>query len=333
MRYSDGTAVKLLAGQEDPEDSAQKGINYRTEPIWFRMGHAPEMPLTFTRTKDFFNVLKNAKVGGDPQTPVSTAKVGTAVRFRILQPGGHPRNHVWNLHGHIWERSLTAPSQVSEARPSARTHSRNGKGRKRATGRLITLMSFPSTGRARAFKITGDYLVARFPVLPIRRRPLGNLPRKPVVRSKVAQVRLRHLRIGSKMMNHFGKDNLRCGAVCLLALALWLSYGKADAQDKEKRLNKTESAGKTTQRIMREGLAIELSVEPVVAKKKDSAELMEEEDAVVRLKITDGATNLPIPGLRPSAWIDARKSLTTEKECKDKIRAFVGGDLSARTGD
>ena len=35
-----GIAVPNLAEAEDPEDSGQKGVNYRTEPLWKRMGFA-----------------------------------------------------------------------------------------------------------------------------------------------------------------------------------------------------------------------------------------------------------------------------------------------------
>ena len=42
MRFADGSPVPNLGGpmeQKIPEDSAQKAINYRTEPLWKRMGY------------------------------------------------------------------------------------------------------------------------------------------------------------------------------------------------------------------------------------------------------------------------------------------------------
>ena len=110
-------AVPNLAGDEDAEDSGQKAVNYRTEPLWKRMGYAPDTPLnsdpepgedpdprTPTRDYDFTNVLSNSQIGGyDPVTPVFTATAGQPVRVRLLQPGGHSRNNVFMLHGHIWE--------------------------------------------------------------------------------------------------------------------------------------------------------------------------------------------------------------------------------------
>jgi hypothetical protein len=38
----------------------------------------------------------------DPATPVFTAEAGTPVRFRIVHPSGHPRNHGFTLFGHDW---------------------------------------------------------------------------------------------------------------------------------------------------------------------------------------------------------------------------------------
>lgn len=117
----DGKAVPNTADAEDPEDSGQKAINYRTEPIWFRKGYAADTSLESTRGMQLGDVLSNDQVGGDPETPVFTASVGTPVRFRLLQPGGHPRNHVFQVHGHNWQRepyiSGSVASQVIGSNP------------------------------------------------------------------------------------------------------------------------------------------------------------------------------------------------------------------------
>jgi hypothetical protein len=102
--YASGAPVPNLHGFEDAEDSGQKGFNYRTEPLWFRKGYSPEAPLEVTRGFNYTYVLANSQVGGvDPQTPVFTASAGAQVRFRIVEPGGHARNSVFNLHGHLWQ--------------------------------------------------------------------------------------------------------------------------------------------------------------------------------------------------------------------------------------
>jgi len=103
LRYKSGNAVKNVSDDDDPEDSGQKGVNYRAEPLWFRMGYLPQTPFEITRDQDFFDVLSNNKVGGDPVTPIFTATPNAATRFRVLNPGGHARNNVFTLHGHIWE--------------------------------------------------------------------------------------------------------------------------------------------------------------------------------------------------------------------------------------
>jgi manganese oxidase len=103
FRYGeDNSAVKLLAETEDPEDSGHKAFNYRTEPMWKRFNYPVNKPLDETREIDFTNAFSNSQIGGDPQTPVFYGKRGMATRFRILNAGGHARNNVFALHGHIW---------------------------------------------------------------------------------------------------------------------------------------------------------------------------------------------------------------------------------------
>jgi manganese oxidase len=155
MRFgNDNTAVPNLAEAEDPEDSGQKAFNYRTEPIWKRKGFAPDTPLTTTRTFDFTNVLTNGQVGGDPQTPVFTARAGQAVRFRVLHPGGHSRNNVFNLHGHIWQQEpYTNFSKNIGSNPLS-----EWKGSQSGHGPSNHFEAIPQHGAGGAFKITGDYL-------------------------------------------------------------------------------------------------------------------------------------------------------------------------------
>lgn len=93
-----GVPIPNTAQSEDPEDSGQKSFNYKTEPLWTRMGFAPDEPLELTRSRDFTNVLKGAS-----ETPLFKSKAGEQVRLRVLQPGGHARNHVFQLHGHGWQ--------------------------------------------------------------------------------------------------------------------------------------------------------------------------------------------------------------------------------------
>ncbi|HKV36256.1 MAG TPA: hypothetical protein VJP89_18100, partial [Pyrinomonadaceae bacterium] len=157
MRYADGSPVPNLGGPdgaEDAEDSAQKALNYRTEPLWKRMGYAPETPFENTRNFDFTNVLTNAIVGGDPQTPVFTARAGQAVRFRILNSNGHMRNNLFNLHGHFWQdEPFTNNSKAIGNNPLSEV-----KGVQYGIGPTSHYEVIPVNGAGGARRVTGDYL-------------------------------------------------------------------------------------------------------------------------------------------------------------------------------
>lgn len=104
-------ALPNLRNADDAEDTGQKAFNYRTEPIWARLGSSvpsaePESMLDY----DWSNVF-NSNVAHfgcptgkdcDPETPIFTVEAGTPVRFRVVHPGGHPRNHSFTVHGHDW---------------------------------------------------------------------------------------------------------------------------------------------------------------------------------------------------------------------------------------
>ena len=148
--FAAGSAVPNLAEAEDPEDSGQKGLNYRTEPLWFRMGFAPNAELGYTNTLDFRNSLKTPAA----QTPILTATAGQQVRFRLLQPGGHARNHVFNLHGHVWEETpyVLNSTEIGVNPLSEYKGTRDGHG---PTNHHDVL---PKNGAGGKYKIPGDYL-------------------------------------------------------------------------------------------------------------------------------------------------------------------------------
>jgi hypothetical protein len=157
MRFADGSPVPNLGGPngaEDSEDSAQKAINYRTEPLWKRMNYPPQTPFEQTRDFDFTNVLTNAIVGGDPETPVFTAQAGQLVRFRILNANGHMRNNVFNLHGHFWqEEPYTSGSKVIGNNPLSEF-----KGAQYGVGPTSHYEVIPVNGAGGARRVPGDYL-------------------------------------------------------------------------------------------------------------------------------------------------------------------------------
>jgi hypothetical protein len=148
--FAAGSAVPNTAQAEDPEDSGQKGLNYRTEPMWFRLGFAPDAELGYTRNVDFRDVLK----GDSAQTPIFRPVAGDSLRLRVLEPGGHARNHVFVLHGHVWEQEPYADSSrvIAHNRYSEWKGARDGHG----PGEHFDII--PRHGAGGLFGIAGDYL-------------------------------------------------------------------------------------------------------------------------------------------------------------------------------
>jgi len=151
---ANGQAVPNTAEAEDPEDSGQKALNYRTEPLWKRLGFEPDKPLDETREEIFTNALHNSQVGGDPVTPVFTAAAGQPVRIRVLQPGGHARNGVFVLHGHIWEEE---PYENGSRRLGSNPLS-EWKGTQGGHGPSNHFDVLLKNGAGGIFRVTGDYL-------------------------------------------------------------------------------------------------------------------------------------------------------------------------------
>jgi Tol biopolymer transport system component len=103
--------VRNYAEESDSEDSGMKAFNYRTEPLWARLGFLQEMTkrdhTTFQPVSELLNDVNQANVfssttHGDPETPVFSVAAGTGVRFRVVQPTGHPRQHGFTIYGHNW---------------------------------------------------------------------------------------------------------------------------------------------------------------------------------------------------------------------------------------
>ena len=155
---TNGIAVPNLAEAEDAEDSGQKAVNYRTEPLWKRMGFAPDTPLEQTRDFDFTNVLTNAQVGGDPVTPVFTAAPGQEIRVRMLHPGGHPRNDTYLLHAHIWEQE----PYIDESQALGSNPLSNWVGAQGGVGPGTHFDFLPKGGAGGRFRVSGDYLYRTF---------------------------------------------------------------------------------------------------------------------------------------------------------------------------
>ena len=154
LRDAEKRPIPSIVFAEDPSDSGQKAVNYRSEPFWFRLGYPPDIPLEQSRDIDFTDVLSNRLVGGDPETPVFTAKAGEQVRFRVLQPGGHPRNIVFQLHGHTWQQQpyVEGSSRIGDNRISEWRGEQEGIG----PGNHFDVVL--RNGAGGAFAVPGDYL-------------------------------------------------------------------------------------------------------------------------------------------------------------------------------
>jgi hypothetical protein len=161
--------VRNFTTESDNEDSGAKGFNYRTEPLWARLGFLGEMtkrdPATFGAGGDvsaLLNEVNQANVfssatNGDPETPVFSAAAGTPVRFRVVQPTGHQRQHAFTLFGHNWfHEPWTQDSTVlwspGVAEPTSTTiGTQSGSSARRHWNIILR-----SAGGA--FKQPGDYL-------------------------------------------------------------------------------------------------------------------------------------------------------------------------------
>jgi hypothetical protein len=97
-----GVPLQNVGGEDDSEDTGFKAFNYRSEPLWARLGlQVTDVP-DGVNDKDLTNVL-STKNTRDPETPVFTAAAGTPVRFRVVDPAGHPRQHGFTVFGHHWQ--------------------------------------------------------------------------------------------------------------------------------------------------------------------------------------------------------------------------------------
>lgn len=189
LRFGDGSAVPNTAESEDSEDSGQKAINYRTEPMWKRLGFAPDTPLEQTRLQNFANALSNSlQVGGqpigEPVTPVFTATAGSEVRFRVLQPAGHQRNNVFLVHGHGWlETPWIEGSTKLGFNPTS-----NYKPSFEGQGPSSQFNAVMHDGAGGEFGVTGDYLYRTFQSAMFDNGQWGLMRVKPPVVDTAAPV-------------------------------------------------------------------------------------------------------------------------------------------------
>jgi YVTN family beta-propeller protein len=138
----------------------------------------------------------------------------------------------------------------------------------------------------------------------------------------------------SKLFIRIIKSFIESGRVVLISLSLTLipGVGRAQNQAPDNRVVATEKTAATKQRIVREGVAVELSIAGASSEKGEPAELMEGEDALVRFKITDASTGAALTGLRPAAWMNGRTGdqPAESKACRGLVQSFMQGNLRNR---
>lgn len=78
-------------GSED--DPGLFGVNYKNEPLQFRLGTDCDPAYTFS-----------SYVNGDPITPILKSYVGDSIRIRLLQ-GAQEESHSFNVHGLKWQKT------------------------------------------------------------------------------------------------------------------------------------------------------------------------------------------------------------------------------------
>ncbi len=84
------------------------------------------------------------------------------------------------------------------------------------------------------------------------------------------------------------------------------------------------------QKIVREGVAVEFTIEP--SGKQRAADLLEGDDATVRFKITESNSGQPISRLHPSAWLDLKKTgpVPDDRQCREKVQSFLQSSFNRR---
>lgn len=119
---------------------------------------------------------------------------------------------------------------------------------------------------------------------------------------------------------------------CLIFLAALTAVGQTPATQVVKRETANKPRAVVSQSFEKEGIVVAFSIESLPGANGANEGLVAGMDALVSFLVTDKRTDQPITGLRPKAWISARKveHAPNETECKDKIRTFMGGLLSAR---
>ncbi|MGH8468520.1 MAG: cytochrome D1 [Gammaproteobacteria bacterium] len=96
--------------------------------------------------------------------------------------------------------------------------------------------------------------------------------------------------------------------------------------------NATSDEPRQPQEYLREGVAVEFTIEPVAAGKQRAPELLEGTEATIRFKITDTNGGKAFSNLRPAAWIDRREAegASDPSACREKVQSFLQPGFNRR---
>src|SRR5688572_540193 len=125
------------------------------------------------------------------------------------------------------------------------------------------------------------------------------------------------------------------GAFCLSAWAQTAGQPEVKAQPASAATAPAAPAAapsSVSERFEKDGVRIDYTVTAAPSTGGPSRGLAAGSDAVVSFRITDTNAGQPIRGLHPAAWVGSRAAgrESNEVECRDKVRLFLGGLLSAR---
>jgi hypothetical protein len=118
QRYADGFPVEHINGEglgmpEDSQENTNMALNFGIEPLWFRLGIAPNAPFggagcgpgCFGGVENAHQAYSNVLTGNaDPVTPVFVATAGQEARMHVMVPHTTSRGSTLGIHGHVWQR-------------------------------------------------------------------------------------------------------------------------------------------------------------------------------------------------------------------------------------
>ena len=82
-------------------------------------------------------------------------------------------------------------------------------------------------------------------------------------------------------------------------------------------------------RTVYQGIAVDVSIEPLEPQSQPEGVLREGNDALFRFRISDTTTHSPLSGVFPAAWMDhlVRGIENDAQRCEEKVEEFVGGSI------